>query len=53
MCSDYYLVRKGKLNIKELYNPHGLYEYDYGWNWRAFVSFLYVVYIIHFTLTEV
>jgi len=39
MCSDYYLVRKGKLNVKELYNPDGLYRYNSGWNWRAYVSF--------------
>lgn len=39
MCSDYYLVRKGKLNVKELYNPNGLYSYNGGWNWRAFVAF--------------
>jgi nucleobase:cation symporter-1, NCS1 family len=43
MCSDYYLVRKGILNVGQLYDPHGLYRYDNGWNWRAFVSFLYVV----------
>ena len=43
MCSDYYLVRKGKLNVKELYNPNGLYRYDGGWNWRAYTAFLYVV----------
>ena len=42
MCSDYYLVRKGVLNVGQLYDPHGLYQYDHGWNWRAFVSFLYV-----------
>lgn len=46
MCSDYYLVRKGKLNVKELYNPYGLYKYDGGWNWRAYVSFLYVLHIV-------
>ena len=45
MCSDYYLVRKGKLNVKELYNPNGLYRYTHGWNWRAHISFLYVAYL--------
>jgi cytosine/uracil/thiamine/allantoin permease len=40
MCSDYYLVRKGKLNVGELYNPHGLYRYNRGWNWRGYVAFL-------------
>ncbi|KIM73717.1 hypothetical protein PILCRDRAFT_828851 [Piloderma croceum F 1598] len=39
MCSDYYLVRKCKLDVKELYNPYGLYRYNGGWNWRAYVAF--------------
>jgi Cytosine/uracil/thiamine/allantoin permeases len=43
MCSDYYLVRKEKFNIGELYKPNGLYWYDHGYNWRAFVAFLYAV----------
>jgi nucleobase:cation symporter-1, NCS1 family len=45
MCSDYYLVRKGKLNVKELYNPNGLYRYTNGWNWRAHLAFMYVAYL--------
>jgi hypothetical protein len=44
MCSDYYLVRKCKLDVKELYNPNGLYRYTGGWNWRAYVAFLYVAF---------
>jgi len=44
MCSDYYLVRKGKFHVKELYNPNGLYRYNGGWNWRAYVAFLCVAY---------
>ena len=43
MCSDYYLVRKGKLDIKAMYDPYGLYRYIGGWNWRAYVAFLCVV----------
>jgi len=39
MCSDYYLVRKCKLDIRALYQPYGLYRYDGGWNWRAYVAF--------------
>jgi len=39
MCSDYYLVRKRKLDIRALYQPYGLYRYDRGWNWRAYVAF--------------
>jgi len=46
ICSDYYLVRKCKYNVKELYNPDGLYRYDRGWNWRAFVAFFIPVSVL-------
>jgi NCS1 family nucleobase:cation symporter-1 len=46
MCSDYYLVRKGKLNVKEMYNPFGIYRYSGGWNWRAFVAFFIPVSVL-------
>jgi len=46
MCSDYYLVRKKKLDVKELYNPNGLYRYSGGWNWRAFVAFFIPVSVL-------
>ncbi|KAI9798287.1 MAG: hypothetical protein M1833_004859 [Piccolia ochrophora] len=39
MVCDYYLIKKQKLNIHELYKDHGIYWYDYGINWRAFASF--------------
>jgi len=39
MCSDYYLIKKRKLDIHELYRDHGIYHYQYGVNWRAFVAF--------------
>lgn len=40
MISDFYLVKKGKLDVDQLYTSHGLYWYNKGWNWRAWVSFL-------------
>jgi len=46
MCSDYYLVRKRKLDIGALYQPYGLYRYDSGWNWRAYVAFLIPVSVL-------
>jgi NCS1 family nucleobase:cation symporter-1 len=46
MCSDYYLVRKRKLDIRALYQPHGLYHYDGGWNWRAYVAFFIPVSVL-------
>jgi NCS1 family nucleobase:cation symporter-1 len=40
MISDYYLVKKSKLDVDQLYVDHGIYWYDGGWNWRAWVSFV-------------
>ena len=40
MVSDYYLVKKGKLNVDQLYTDRGIYWYNRGWNWRAYVSFV-------------
>ncbi|KAF7542415.1 hypothetical protein G7Z17_g11593 [Cylindrodendrum hubeiense] len=42
MVSDYYLVRKGYLEIKELYDGRksGPYFYTYGINWRAYVAYI-------------
>jgi nucleobase:cation symporter-1, NCS1 family len=39
MVSDYYLIKKQKLNIHELYRDRGIYWYDHGFNWRAFLAF--------------
>lgn len=39
MVCDYYLIKKRKLNVDELYVNHGIYWYNGGWNWRAFASF--------------
>jgi NCS1 family nucleobase:cation symporter-1 len=40
MVSDYYLIKKRRLNIDELYVSNGIYWYTGGWNWRAYVSFV-------------
>jgi nucleobase:cation symporter-1, NCS1 family len=40
MVCDYYLIKKRKLDVDELYHDRGLYWYNAGFNWRAFVSFL-------------
>ena len=37
MVSDYYLVKKGKLDVDQLYTDRGIYWYNRGWNWRACV----------------
>ncbi len=36
---DYYLVRKTELNINDLYQRNGEYEYSGGWNIHALIAF--------------
>jgi nucleobase:cation symporter-1, NCS1 family len=42
MCSDYYFVRKGYLEIKELYDARktGPYFFTWGVNWRAYAAYI-------------
>lgn len=42
MIADYYIVRKGYLNIKELYDarPTSSYYYTYGIHWRAYAAYI-------------
>ncbi|TPR10136.1 RNase H family protein [Aspergillus niger] len=38
MIADYFLIRRGKLNLSDLYHPRGCYRYRAGINWRSFVT---------------
>ncbi|XXG95771.1 hypothetical protein Hte_002042 [Hypoxylon texense] len=38
--SDFWIVKKGRVQVSELYNPHGRYAYRAGWNWRAIAAML-------------
>ena len=42
MITDYYIVRKGYLNIKALYSARtsDAYYYSYGFSWRAYAAYL-------------
>lgn len=42
MICDYYIVRRGYLDIKALYSPHktGPYYYTFGFSWRAYASYI-------------
>lgn len=40
MCSDYYIIKKQKLDVPALYDPHGRYRFVGGVNWRAAVALL-------------
>ena len=35
MIADYFVLRRGELNVDDLYNRHGAYEYSRGFNWVA------------------
>jgi len=38
ILSDYYLVAKGRVNVEALYQEHGEYRYQGGWNVNALVA---------------
>jgi nucleobase:cation symporter-1, NCS1 family len=35
LIADYWIVRRTRLQLEDLYLPHGAYRYDGGWNWSA------------------
>ncbi|KAK4703937.1 hypothetical protein P7C70_g2276, partial [Phenoliferia sp. Uapishka_3] len=41
LAADYWLVKKGKIDVPALYDPKGIYYYKYGTNWRAVVGLLF------------
>jgi len=40
LITDYYLVRRGRVSVPDLYNFHGIYRYSpkFATNWRAVVA---------------
>lgn len=42
MCADYYLVRRGYLEVKELYDARlsGPYYFHFGVHWRAYAAYV-------------
>ena len=38
LIADYWLIRRTKLKLADLYRPNGIYRYAGGWNWRALVA---------------
>ncbi|KAH8900424.1 hypothetical protein GQ53DRAFT_708244 [Thozetella sp. PMI_491] len=40
MCADYWVIKRRKVDIPAMYDPHGRYRYWYGINWRAMLAFL-------------
>lgn len=43
MAFDFFIIKHGKLDIYELYKPHGIYRFAKGWNWRAYVALVVAV----------
>jgi NCS1 family nucleobase:cation symporter-1 len=43
MVADYYVIRRTKLKLSELFNRNGIYSYDKGWNLKAFLTLFIAV----------
>jgi NCS1 family nucleobase:cation symporter-1 len=43
LICDYWLLRRTKLSVAELFDPRGRYAYGSGTNWRAVVAFVLAV----------
>jgi NCS1 family nucleobase:cation symporter-1 len=43
LIADYFIIRRQKLDVDELYEAHGLYSYTGGVNWRAIVATIVAV----------
>jgi nucleobase:cation symporter-1, NCS1 family len=46
MIVDYWIVRRRRLSLADLYKHEGRYAYSGGWNWRAIVAVLISVAIV-------
>jgi NCS1 family nucleobase:cation symporter-1 len=40
LIADYWLVRRKRLRLEDLYLTHGVYRYAGGWNWKAVAATL-------------
>ena len=40
MIADYYLIRKSRLNVRDLYRRNGIYEFDNGINGKAVLALI-------------
>ena len=46
MIVDYWIVRRRRLSLADLYKHEGRYSYSNGWNWRAILAVLVSVAIV-------
>ena len=45
MLADYFVVRKTKIQLAELYKEDGLYKYQYGFNMKAMIALFLGVFV--------
>jgi NCS1 family nucleobase:cation symporter-1 len=38
MAVDFFIIKRQKLDIYELYRPDGIYRFSKGWNWRSYIA---------------
>lgn len=43
LICDYWVIRRQKLNVAGLFDPHGEYSYSSGFNWRALTALVLAV----------
>lgn len=40
LAIDFFVVKRRRLDVYELYRPDGIYNFTFGWNWRAYVALI-------------
>jgi NCS1 family nucleobase:cation symporter-1 len=43
LIADYWLLRRRELSLPDLYDPHGIYSYGNGINWRAICALVVAI----------
>lgn len=43
LTTDYWLVKRRKYDVPALYDPHGIYRFGWGGNWRALVTTVVII----------
>ncbi|CAI6088368.1 unnamed protein product [Clonostachys chloroleuca] len=43
LTTDYWLIKRRKYNVPALYDPHGIYRFGWGGNWRALVTTVLII----------
>jgi NCS1 family nucleobase:cation symporter-1 len=43
LICDYWVLRRQRLDLEALFDPHGRYSYNSGFNWRAIVALLIAI----------